>query len=199
MRILAYTALLPAAATFYFLVFWRWFDFWRRHRVATYALMFASVVGLGLAIHLGRGSVFAGRLPLPVAVKVLGWLVVVVSVVFGSWADRQIGLRVRSFTPFFETHGRIRLVTSGAYAVVRHPIYASGIFYQLGVFGVSGFPSVLVAGLVFGLGALWFTRQEERRLVALLDDPSEYERYRARVPALVPRFGRARRRGRGDT
>jgi len=37
---------------------------------------------------------------------------------------------------------------------------------------------------------LWFTRQEEARLVALLDDPTEYDRYRARVPALLPRLGR---------
>ena len=49
-----------------------------------------------------------------------------------------------------------------------------------------------IALAVFALGAVWFTRQEERRLIALLADPAAYERYRARVPALLPRFGRAR-------
>jgi protein-S-isoprenylcysteine O-methyltransferase Ste14 len=43
---------------------------------------------------------------------------------------------------------------------------------------------------VLTLGALWFTQQEERRLVALLDDPDAYDRYRARVGALVPRLRR---------
>jgi protein-S-isoprenylcysteine O-methyltransferase Ste14 len=45
---------------------------------------------------------------------------------------------------------------------------------------------------VLAAGALWFTRQEERRLVALLDDPAAYERYRRRVPALLPRITRGR-------
>src|SRR5437016_656452 len=52
-------------------------------------------------------------------------------------------------------------------------------------------PAVAYAWALFTLAALWFTRQEERRLVELLDDPGEYERYRRRVPALFPRIGRA--------
>ena len=41
---------------------------------------------------------------------------------------------------------------------------------------------------LFTLGAFWFTRQEERWLKGLLEDPDEYERYKARVPALFPRL-----------
>jgi protein-S-isoprenylcysteine O-methyltransferase Ste14 len=111
-----------------------------------------------------------------------------VATVFGTIADRQIGLRVRSFMPLFDEHGRIELKTTGAYSVVRHPIYAAGSGFQLGIFLVTGYPAVFVAWVVFTLGALWFTRQEEGRLMGLLDDPSEYDRYRQRVPALFPRI-----------
>ena len=45
--------------------------------------------------------------------------------------------------------------------------------------------AIVVAGIAFGLGAWWFTAQEERRLVGLLRDPDAYTRYRARVPRLV--------------
>ena len=45
--------------------------------------------------------------------------------VLGFAADRQIGIRVRLFTPFFDRHGRIELKTTGAYGIVRHPIYAA--------------------------------------------------------------------------
>ena len=105
---------------------------------------------------------------------------------FGWVADRQLGLRVRAFTPCFEEGGSLGLKTTGAYGVVRHPIYAAGLWYQVGVFLVTGVVAVAAAALVFGLGALWFTRQEEARLVRLLRDPAQYQRYRAAVPALLP-------------
>ena len=186
MRLLALSAILPAGATLYFFAFWRWFDYWRKHRVQTYALMFGTLLALGAAVYLLRRAVFADRVDVPLWGQAMGWAVVAIAGVFGMVADRQIGLRVRSFTPFFEEHGRIELKTTGAYGVVRHPIYAAGVGYQLGVFLVTGYVAVAVALPVLALGALWFTRQEERRLVALLDDPGDYKRYRERVPALFP-------------
>lgn len=194
MRVLGLSAILPAAATFYFFVFWRWFDYWRRHRVQTYALMFLSFAALGGTVELFDELVYRRRIAPPDVVRIAGYVLIGVASVAALIADRQIGFRVRSFTPFFEPAGRIRLRTTGAYGVVRHPIYAAGIAYQLGVFLVTGYVAVLVACVVFALGAAWFTRQEEERLIQLLDDPIEYERYRARVPALVPWLKRSPRR-----
>jgi protein-S-isoprenylcysteine O-methyltransferase Ste14 len=184
--LLAATAVLPAGATFYFFIFWRWFDHWRRHQVATYVLVGATFVALGVGAYLLRASLLALAIVPPAWLQAAGWAVLACSSGLGFVADRQIGLRVRSFTPFFEERGRLTLRTSGAYAVVRHPIYASGIGYQLGALLVTGSLPVAIALAIFALGAAWFTRQEEQRLVALLDDPTEYERYRARVPALIP-------------
>ncbi len=192
--VLALSAILPAGATLYFFVFWRWFDTWRRHRVLALAMMIGTLVALGAAVFAFRRTVFAARVAMPAWAQAIGWVVVAIASLFGFVADRQIGMRVRSFTPFFDADGRIELKTRGAYGVVRHPIYAAGLGYQLGLFLVTGFVAVAVALVVLGLGAMWFTRQEERRLIALLDDPGAYARYRARVPALVPRFGRGRRR-----
>lgn len=186
LRVLAVTAVLPAGATLYFAVFWGWFEFWRRHRVATYVLMVGTLLGLGVAVWVWRQRVFAQVVALPGLVNVVGWVLVVLASLFGWVADRQLGLRVRAFTPFFQEGGSLELKTTGAYAVVRHPIYAAGLGYQVGVFLITGALAVAVAALVFGLGALWFTRQEEARLVRLLRDPSQYQRYRAAVPGLLP-------------
>lgn len=187
---LAVSAILPAGATFYFFVFWRWFPYWRRHQARIYGVAFGTFTILGVAVYRLRDAVLSDPIPFPTGVQVGGWALVVAACVLGLVADRQIGFRVRSFTPFFEPRGRIELKTTGAYGIVRHPIYAAGIYYQLGVFLATGYPAVLVACVALALGALWFTRQEERRLMELLDDPGEYERYRARVPALFPRIPR---------
>ena len=186
LRVLALPAVLPAGATLYFVVFWGWFAFWRRHRVATYVLMFGTLIGLGVAVWVWRQRVLGEVVALPGLVHAVGWGLVVIANLFGWVADRQLGLRVRAFTPFFEEGGSLELKTTGAYGVVRHPIYAAGLWYQVGVFLVTGVVAVAAAALVFGLGALWFTRQEEARLVRLLRDPAQYQRYRAAVPALLP-------------
>jgi protein-S-isoprenylcysteine O-methyltransferase Ste14 len=155
--------------------------------------MLAVVIGgLGAVAYAWRDDLLAIAIDTPVPVKAIGWIVVATAIVFGTIADRQIGFRVRSFAPFFDAGAKIRLQTTGAYGVVRHPIYASGIYFQIGALLVTGALAVAVALVVFTLGALWFTRQEERRLVELLDDPADYDRYRARVPALFPRVMAAR-------
>src|SRR5262245_299456 len=153
--VLALIALLPAGATLYFFLFWRWFEFWRKHRVLTYTMMLATFTALAAGLYVFRRSVFALQIGFPEWVNWLGWAVIALSSALGFVADRQIGIRVRAFTPFFEQHGRIELKTTGAYGVVRHPIYASGIYFQLGVFLVTGYVAVLGALFVFALGASW--------------------------------------------
>lgn len=194
--VLAILATATALATLWFFVFWTWFDFWRRRPTLAYgalALLLGSGIGACIAF---RSSLFETRVELPTWTQAIGWAVIAVVVVFGTIADAQIGIRVRSFMPFFDRSGRIDLVTNGTYGVVRHPIYAAGMWFQVGVFLVTGYIAVLAAFAIFAVGALWFTRREEERLMELLDDPDEYVRYRSRVPGLVPRFARRQRSAR---
>jgi protein-S-isoprenylcysteine O-methyltransferase Ste14 len=185
-RVVAISAIVPAAATLYFFLFWRWFDFWRAHPAGAYTLLVGTLVAFAVASLVLADVILAHAIVMPRGVSVIGWILVVLACGFGIVADRQIGFHVRSFAPFFEQGGRIELVTTGAYGIVRHPIYASGIAYQVGIYLVTGYTAVAIACVVFGLGAAWFTGQEEVRLRSLLKDPSDYDRYRARVPGLLP-------------
>lgn len=186
-RALVILSVVSGSATLYFFLFWTFFAFWRRHPLLTYAMMFGTLLATAVLALVFRRYTFAGRVDVPLPVELLGGLLLAAATIFGTIADRQLGLRIRAFTPFFEDRARIELRTTGAYAVVRHPIYASGWVFSVGVAMLTGYPAALIGALVFLLGAMWFTRQEEKRLLALLDDPSAYDRYRARVPALFPR------------
>ncbi|MBV8763033.1 MAG: hypothetical protein JO257_37450 [Deltaproteobacteria bacterium] len=190
MTVLALAALFPAIATPFFFVFWRWIDVWRRHRAAI-AVILATVVGAWTALLIAcRASLLAPAIAMPVALRGVGWVLAAASFVLSVVADRQLGLRVRAGLPLLEEGGRIRLRTGGAYAVVRHPIYAAGIYYQVAMFLVTGKLTIAVACAVMTVGALWFTRQEERRLAAAVDDAAAYAAYRSRVGRLVPRVTR---------
>jgi protein-S-isoprenylcysteine O-methyltransferase Ste14 len=186
MRAIAIIGVFPAVATVWFFVFWRWFDRWRAHRAFTYALAFVIIAGWTAATIVLRDDLLAWRVDMPAPIAALGWIVIALSFVLGVVADRQIGWHVRSFAPFFDRDGSIDLVTNGAYGIVRHPIYSSGIWFQIGVFLATGYVAVAIALVVYAAGAAWFTRQEERRLVEIIADRAEYDRYRARVPALIP-------------
>jgi protein-S-isoprenylcysteine O-methyltransferase Ste14 len=189
MELFAMTGIVQAAATIFFAAFWIGFPFWRRHRAAAYAMIFGTLAGVAAIAWWQRAWMLQWRADVPVFAQAIGWAWLAVVWVFGWIADRQLGFHVRSFAPFFagDRDGeKIALRTTGAYAVVRHPIYAAGIAWQLGVLLVTGYAAVGAATLVFGLGAAWFTRQEERRLIGALEDPAAYDRYRARVPRLLP-------------
>ena len=185
-RTLAAIATVPMAATLYFGVFWTWFAFWRRHPVLTYTLMLGTLGGVVVIVYAYRADLLAPTFEPHVAVRIVGWIILALAMLLACIADRQLGFRVRSFAPFFDDDAKITLRATGSYAVVRHPIYASGIYFQIGVFLVTGVAAVAMSCVMFGLGALWFTRQEERRLRERLVDPTAYDRYRARVPALLP-------------
>jgi protein-S-isoprenylcysteine O-methyltransferase Ste14 len=88
-----------------------------------------------------------------------------------------------SLTPLPEPMAGAALVTSGAYARCRHPLYQAVLFCSLGVTLALG--SLLHLALLLALcGVLGGkARREERALAAVHPD---YAAYRARTPAIIP-------------
>jgi len=84
-----------------------------------------------------------------------------------------------------------RLVTTGPYAYVRHPMYLGVIATALGTFFLyRTWASLLFAAAMFGL--IVRARREERMLAE--EFPDEWAVYASRVPAWLPRL-RIRRKG----
>jgi len=78
-----------------------------------------------------------------------------------------------------------KLVTSGAYGVVRNPIYASVTFFVLpGVALMTLTWVYLVASVFLYVGVMIFIGTEEKQLTQAFG--KEYEDYTARVDRLVP-------------
>ncbi len=75
-----------------------------------------------------------------------------------------------------------KMVTQGAYALVRHPLF----FFSLLLIWLV--PTMTLQLLIFNLAATVYffigSIHEERRLLAIFGE--EYERYRSRVPCIVP-------------
>jgi protein-S-isoprenylcysteine O-methyltransferase Ste14 len=103
-----------------------------------------------------------------------------------------LGLALQAFmrlgpnlTPLPEPMAGAALVTSGAYARCRHPLYQAVLLCSLGVTLALGslLHLALLAALCGVLGGK--ARREERALAAVHPD---YAAYRACTPAIIPRL-----------
>ena len=141
--------------------------------VALQSALVAAIVVLGVG---GPAWPSAAHLPL----KVMGVVLAVAGAVVMVLAARELG---SAFTPFPRPSDAGRLVDTGPYAVVRHPVYTGGILLFAGI-SLALSPWALVG--TAALAVLWAlkSRVEERLLSARYQD---YVGYCARTRyRLVP-------------
>ena len=121
----------------------------------------------------------------PGAFFYVGLSVCICSVALFVWAKVRLGTE---YSPCCDSLVANRLVATGPYAYIRHPISAANMAWLVGAFVATG--SVWII-LNFGILALYFVtsaRQEERALVSELP---AYGAYMTRTGAFLPRLYRA--------
>ena len=156
---------------------------WRASALAGAALVVATLAGAAAL------EALAGRFAFRAGLALAGLVLAAAGVALHAWARRALG---PLWSGPIEVRARHRVVARGPYAHVRHPIYLAVLLLAAGT--VLAHPSPATACLAWGLavGLALKIRLEERTLRATLG--ADYERYAARVPALLPRL--ARRAGR---
>lgn len=114
----------------------------------------------------------------------VGWAMVAVSglgYVWCWWARIYLGNLWSAGVSRKEGH---RVVDTGPYGIVRHPIYTGAILASFAIAAARARPFDLLMAVAFTLFFAWKARVEERFLQAELG--AAYDAYRRRVPMLVP-------------
>jgi protein-S-isoprenylcysteine O-methyltransferase Ste14 len=149
-------------------------------------------VGLGTAVW-GFGTV--ARLPgwIEATIRGGGILLVWAAGLLAAWGLWSIGRQMSSQA---EVRPDTALVTSGAFRVVRHPLYLSILLLWAG--GTLALQSWLMAACTAALVPLFVARSrlEERMLLRHFGDA--YAAYMRRVPLLLPGHPRRRPRSARD-
>ncbi len=117
----------------------------------------------------------------------VGWILVALAVIgllFTWWARFHLG---RLWSSSVTKKAGHRVIDTGPYAIVRHPIYTGLIAAIFATAILKGRPSGTIGALLMAVGFWTKARLEERFLRAQLE-PDAYDSYRRRVPMLVP-FG----------
>jgi protein-S-isoprenylcysteine O-methyltransferase Ste14 len=101
---------------------------------------------------------------------------------FTWWARIHLGRLWSAAVTRKQDH---RIIESGPYALVRHPIYTGLIGAVLATVLVEATPAVLVGAVLVTLG-LWLKARTEERFLSAELGVDAYDDYRRRVPMLVP-------------
>jgi len=139
------------------------------------ALQMAALAALVLPWHAAR-------------FQAIGWLGIVAGALIGAWT--LVHNRPGNFSVLPEPRASARLVTTGPYAHVRHPMYVAVLVGALGL--AAGWNSVAhwIAWIALAVVLDRKARREERLLAERF---SGYAAYMARTPRFVPRPGRRAR------
>lgn len=159
---------------------------WRRLGAKpTFWIVGTAMVAIAVGLFFMRdpllGRDLGGSLPL--------FLVGVVFYVAAAW----LTLRTRRVLPFavfagvpeVSADGRGHVITEGVYAHIRHPRYASVILGMVGFAMMVNFVGTYVLTAAMFGALIVLIPLEDRELVHRFGE--EYERYRERVPPLIPR------------
>lgn len=109
-------------------------------------------------------------------------LLTLAGLLFAWWARIHLGRLWSGSITRKEGH---RVIDTGPYALVRHPIY-TGLIFALFTSAIAAATASAIAGAALLAFGLWFkARIEERFLMAELGADA-YGSYRRRVPMLIP-------------
>jgi protein-S-isoprenylcysteine O-methyltransferase Ste14 len=119
--------------------------------------------------------------PLAMAFHWLGLLITASGLAFAGWARAHLGRNWSGTVTVKDNH---ELIRSGPYGLVRHPIYSGLLLAILGTaIAFDEWRGLLAFGFLTVAFLLKLRREEGFMCESF---PSEYPRYRAEVPALIP-------------
>lgn len=115
------------------------------------------------------------------AVAWIGAVLCIAGLAFCIWARFTLG---RNWSGVVTLKGGHELITSGPYALVRHPIYTGLLTMFVATVIVRGYVAGLIA-MPFVFVSLWIKLRHEEKLM-LTKFPNEYAAYQQRVKCLIP-------------
>ena len=146
---------------------------------------FVALMTFLVMYFLGAKWIDAFQFPLLAWLRWTGFVIGVVSVIFWTWTQVALDTQWSAQLQLIEGH---RLITSGPYARIRHPLYA-------GMLGWCVSLSLLTANWIFVAacalsvaGLLWRIPKEEQMMIEAFGD--EYKNYMKQTGRFFPKLWR---------
>jgi protein-S-isoprenylcysteine O-methyltransferase Ste14 len=138
-------------------------------------------IGFWLIFHSRNWFLFYGVLYDSLAVRIAGTIITAAGLLFTVWARIYLGKYWSGIITLKEGH---KLIRSGPYRLVRHPIYTGYCLAALGSAIAFASGDAFIGFVVITATCLGKIRREEKLLTAAFGD--EYRQFQAEVTMLVP-------------
>ncbi|MGA2913216.1 MAG: isoprenylcysteine carboxylmethyltransferase family protein [Methanoregula sp.] len=127
------------------------------------------------------GFLVQRAIPDSLIIGLSGTIITLSGLGFAVWARVHLGKYWSSMPAIRVDH---KLIRTGPYSLVRHPIYTGILFGVAGTAIIIGEPLGLIAFFLILVVYLWKIRMEEKYLQEEFGE--DYARYKKEVPALIP-------------
>ncbi len=146
-------------------------------------ILFALLWCFWVLYSSGRAPGFLVQRAIPdvLAVGLTGTIITLLGLGFAVWARVHLGRNWSSMPAIRVDH---KLIRTGPYSIVRHPIYTGILFAIAGTAIIIGEPLGLIAFFLILVVYLWKIRMEEKYLQEEFGE--DYAQYKKEVPALIP-------------
>ncbi len=178
-------AMLPAAMLFWLLIH-PLASVWRRlGPVKSYSIVGGVCLAVAYIIWTVHDPLMRVHWGYRPATVTTGIMLYVVGAVLDIWVQRRLRIPILLGLPELSS-GPNRLLTEGAYNIVRHPRYLAALVGIIGFSLICNYPALYaVLGASIPVGWLLIVL-EERELRERFGD--EYEEYCRQVPRIIPRW-----------
>ncbi|MFX1270361.1 MAG: methyltransferase [Promethearchaeota archaeon] len=122
----------------------------------------------------------------PILLRMAGAILVLIMIPLLAWIHRELD---RQYSAVLEIKSDHRLITTGPYERVRHPMYTVLILFFFGMSLVSANLIVIVFAVLLMLAFPFWIRVEEEKMIETFGE--EYIEYMKRTGRFFPRIGKA--------
>jgi protein-S-isoprenylcysteine O-methyltransferase Ste14 len=137
-----------------------------------------------IALYLGYPDwVLIFSLQIPTWLRWSGVGLALVFLLFMIWAYRNLG---SGFSRRLQVRSQQRLVTSGPYRWIRHPLYLGGSAYFIGM-GLESANSLIILAMITGVG-MFLARISKEEDMMIKRFGAKYVAYKKRTGCLLPRL-----------
>lgn len=143
-------------------------------------MLVAMFAMLALVIYALLSPYMYIRTELPSYAPLLGWALIALALGVEAWSLRLLGraLHAKKMTS-------VKIISSGPFSVVRHPIYLCHMAMNLGIYLATGSLLTVFVFVEWLLLIRMLANIEEEELALRLEE--ELLEYRKRVPQLIPK------------
>lgn len=161
----------------------------KRLGLLTYIMPVITWLPLAYLIYLNRASLLQFKIEFPIALNIVGILLLIIGTLLHVWTGLLLGLWGLIGLPEISTKIRGRLVTEGPFSVVRHPTYLAHTLMFSGIFFIT---EVIAVGIItlldFIIVNILIIPLEEKELSIRFGE--DYEVYKRNIPRFFPRIFR---------